>query len=69
MAYTMEELQEMARELADMVGNEVMDECLPLEVLEMTADILKDDYKKIMRAAEEAAEDIIEEQREIEKLR
>ena len=65
MAYTMEELQEMARELADMVGNEVIDECLPLEVLEMTADILKEDYKQIAQAAE----DIREEQKEIEKLR
>ena len=65
MAYTMEELQEMARELADMVGNEVIDECLPLEVLEMTADILKEDYKQIVQAAE----DIREEDKAIEKLR
>ncbi len=65
MAYTMEELQEMARELADMVGNEVIDECLPLEVLEMTADILKEDYKQILQAAE----DIREEDKAIEKLR
>ncbi|TGY92601.1 hypothetical protein E5329_19290 [Petralouisia muris] len=65
MAYTMEELQETARELADMVGNEVIDECLPLEVLEMTADILKEDYKQIVQAAE----DIREEDKAIEKLR
>lgn len=65
MAYTMEELQEMARELADMVGNEIIDECLPLEVLEMTADILKEDYKQIVQAAE----DIREEDKAIEKLR
>lgn len=65
MACTNGELQEKARELADMVGNEVIDECLPLEVLEMTADILKEDYKQIVQAAE----DIREEQKAIEKLR
>ncbi len=59
------ELQEKARELADMVGNEVVDECLPLEVLEMTADALKEDYRQIAQAAE----DIKEEERAIEKLR
>lgn len=65
MAYTIEELQEKARELADMVGNEIVDGYLPLEVLEMTADILKEDYKQIVQAAE----DIREEEKAIEKLR
>lgn len=65
MAYTIEELQEKARELADMVGNEVIDECLPLEVLEMAADLLKEDYRQIVQAAE----DIREEEKAIEKLK
>ena len=59
------ELQEKARELADMVGNEIADECLPLEVLEMTADRLREDYRQIVQAAE----DIREEEKEIKKLR
>ena len=33
--------QEKARELADMVGSLVVDENLPLEVMEMTADLFK----------------------------
>lgn len=65
MAYTIEELQEKARELADMVGNEIVDGYLPLELLEMTADALKEDYKQIAQAAE----DIREEEKAIEKLR
>lgn len=65
MAYTMEELQEKARELADMVGSEIVDGYLPLELLEMTADALKEDYRQIVQEAE----DIREEEREIEKLR
>ena len=52
MAYTMEELQEKARELADMVGNEIVDGYLPLELLEMTADALKEDYRQIVQAAD-----------------
>lgn len=48
-----------------MVGNEVVDECLPLEVLEMTADALKEDYRQIVQAAE----DIREEEKAIEKMR
>lgn len=65
MAYTIEELQEKARELADMVGSEIVDGYLPLELLEITADALKEDYRKIVQAAE----DIREEERAIEKLR
>ena len=42
-----------ARELADMVGSIVVDEDLPLEVLELTADILKEDFKQIKEAAAE----------------
>ena len=48
-----------ARELADMVGSIVVDEDLPLEVLELTADILKEDFKQI----KEAAVEIMEEER------
>lgn len=48
-----------ARELADMVGSIVVDEDLPLEVLELTADILKEDFRQI----KEAAVEIIEEER------
>ena len=65
MAYTIEELQEKARELADMVGHEIVDGYLPLELLEMTADALKEDYRQIVQAAE----DIREEEKAIEKLR
>ena len=65
MAYTMEELQEKARELADMVGSEIVDGYLPLELLEITADALKEDYRQIVQAAE----DIREEEKAIEKLR
>ena len=65
MAYTIEELQEKARELADMVVNEIVDGYLPLELLEMTADALKEDYRQIVQAAE----DIREEEKAIEKLR
>ena len=36
-----QEIEEKARELADMVGSVAVDENLPLEVIEMTADILK----------------------------
>ena len=40
-----QKIKEKARELADMVGSLVVDENLPLEVIEMTADILKEDYR------------------------
>lgn len=42
-----------------MVGSIVVDEDLPLEVLELTADILKEDFRQI----KEAAVEIIEEER------
>lgn len=48
-----------ARELADMVGSIVVDEDLPLEVLELTADILKEDVRQI----KEVAVEIMEEER------
>lgn len=48
-----------ARELADIVGSIVVDEDLPLEVLELTADILKEDFRQI----KEAAVEIMEEER------
>ena len=48
-----------ARELADMVGSIVVDEDLSLEVLELTADILKEDFRQI----KEAAVEIMEEER------
>ena len=48
-----------ARELADMVGSIVVDEDLPLEGLELTADILKEDFGQI----KEAAVEIMEEER------
>lgn len=51
--------KEKARELADMVGSIVVDEDLPLEVLELTADILKEDFRQI----KEAAVEIMEEER------
>lgn len=56
---TLQEKKEKARELADMVGSIVVDEDLPLEVLELTADILKEDFRQI----KEAAVEIIEEER------
>jgi len=53
-----------ARELADMVGSVVVDENIPLEVLEIVADLLKEDCRQIRQAAN----DIKEEQQAIEKL-
>lgn len=52
--------EDKARELADMVGSVVIDEYLPLEVLELTADFLKEDCRQI----KQAAQDIKEEQQE-----
>lgn len=57
-------LQEKARELADMVGSVVVDEALPLEVLEAVADCLKEDCRQIRQAAQ----DMQEEQRAIERM-
>lgn len=48
-----------ARELADMVGSIVVEDDLSLEVLELTADILKEDFRQI----KEAAVEIMEEER------
>lgn len=56
--------EDKARELADMVGSMVVDEYLPLEVLELTADILKEDYRQI----KQAAEDIKTEQQAVKEL-
>lgn len=53
-----------ARELADMVGSVVVDENIPLEVLEIVADLLKEDCRQIRQATN----DIKEEQQAIEKL-
>lgn len=49
--------QEKARELADMVGSVAVDENLPLEVMEMTADLLKEDCEEIRQAAVDIAEE------------
>ena len=65
MGSTAGELEEKVRELADMVGSEVVDGFLPLELLEMTADVLKEDYRQIVQAAA----DIRKEERAIKNLR
>ena len=49
--------QEKARELADMVGSLVVDENLPLEVMEMTADLLKADCEETRQEAVALAEE------------
>ena len=49
--------KEKARELADMVGSLVVDENLQLEVMEMTADLLKEDCEEIRQAAVDIAEE------------
>ncbi len=64
MEMTAEALQEKARELADMVGSVVVDEALPLETLEAVADCLKEDCRQIRQAAQ----DMQEEQRAIERM-
>lgn len=53
----LQENREKARELADMVGSVAVDENLPLEVLELVADVLKEDCKQIRQAAVEIAEE------------
>lgn len=53
----LQENREKARELADMVGSLVVDENLPLEVLEITADLLKEDCQQIRQAAVDIAEE------------
>lgn len=52
-----QEIEEKARELADMVGSVAVDENLSLEVIEMTADILKEDCEQIRQAAVDIAEE------------
>lgn len=64
MGLTGEALQEKVRELADMVGNAVVDEALPLEALEAVACCLKEDYEQIRQAVK----DIQEEQQAIERM-
>lgn len=64
MEMTAEALQEKARELADMVGSVVVDEAFPLETLEAVADCLKEDCRQIRQAAQ----DMQEEQRAIERM-
>lgn len=54
---TLQENREKARELADMVGSLVIDELLPLEVLEITAGLIKEDCRQIRQAAEDIAEE------------
>lgn len=46
-----------ARELADMVGSVVVDENIPLEVLEIVADLLKEDCRQIRQAANDIKEE------------
>lgn len=57
----LQENKEKARKLADMVNSMVLDENLPLEVLEIMADLIKEDCKQIRRAAAE----IVEEERAV----
>ena len=54
------DLKTKARELADMVGSIVVDEELPLEILELTADLLKEDGRQIKEAAEAIMEEVWE---------
>lgn len=56
--------EEKARELADMVGSVIVDEALPLEVLEAVADFLKEDCRQI----KQAVEDMQKEQQAIERI-
>lgn len=54
---TLQEKKEKARELADMVGSVVVDENLSMDVLEMVADLLKEDCRQIRQAVKEIAEE------------
>ena len=54
---TLQEKKEKARELADMVGSVVVDENLSMDVLEMVADLLKEDCKQIRQAVKEMTEE------------
>lgn len=53
----LQENREKARELANMVSAVVVNENLSLEVLEITADLIKEDCKQIRQAAVEIAEE------------
>ena len=54
---TLQGKKEKARELADMVGSVVVDENLSMDVLEMVADLLKEDCKQIRQAVKEMSEE------------
>ena len=54
---TLQEKKEKARELADMVGSVVVDENLSMDVLELVADLLKEDCRQIRQAVKEIAEE------------
>ena len=54
---TLQEKKEKARELADMVGSVVVDENLSMDVLEMAADLLKEDCRQIRQAVKEMTEE------------
>jgi hypothetical protein len=57
--------EEIAREIADRVGNEVVEDNLPLQVIGLVADYLKKDYEQIIQAIA----DISEEQKAIKEDR
>lgn len=54
---TLQEKKEKARELADMVGSVVVDENLSMDVLEMVAELLKEDCRQIRQAVKEMTEE------------
>jgi hypothetical protein len=59
------DVKEIAREIADRVGNEVVEDGLPLQVIGLVADYLKKDYEQIIQAIA----DISEEQKAIKEDR
>lgn len=61
----LQEKRKKARELADMISSMAVDKNLPLEVLELTADLIKEDCKQIRQETAEIAE----EERETNELR
>jgi hypothetical protein len=44
------DVKEIAREIADRVGNEVVEDGLPLQVIGLVADYLQGDYEQITQA-------------------
>ena len=54
---TLQEKKGKARELADMVGSVVVEENLSMDVLELVADLLKEDCRQIRQAVKEIAEE------------